>query len=274
MVRRVGIIGYGHLGQFLASKVTSDEHFELAFVWNRTKSVLEEAIDDSFILDDLDDFASREPDIVVEVAHPSISKSHGQPILKHCDYMIGSPTALSNNTLLDSLKDAAATNGLYVPSGALWGGQDLQKMSDAGILQSLTVTMMKHPLSLKLEGYLKEKNAKVTNEAITLYKGCVRDICALAPNNTNTMAAAALATPNLGFDGVIGCLVSDPNLINYHIVEVEAYGYPKEDGSRFHVHTIRKNPAVVGEVTGEATYAAYFGSLKRACGMGSGLHLC
>lgn len=32
----------------------------------------------------------------------------------------------------------------------------------------------------------------------------------MAPNNVNTMAAAALVAFNLGFDGVEGCLVSDP----------------------------------------------------------------
>lgn len=40
--------------------------------------------------------------------------------------------------------------------------------------------------------------------------GPVRDICALAPHNTNTMAVAAIAASNLGFDNVIGCLISDP----------------------------------------------------------------
>ncbi|GBO15779.1 Putative L-aspartate dehydrogenase, partial [Araneus ventricosus] len=123
---------------------------------------------------------------------------------------IGSPTALSDEDLLEELKAAAKVNGLYVPSGALWGGEDIRKMSDSGILQSLTVSMKKHPKSLKLEGYLKDKNAEVKDEAVVLYQGCVLDICALAPYNTNTMAAAAIAAPNLGFKGVTGCLVSDP----------------------------------------------------------------
>lgn len=38
-------------------------------------------------------------------------------------------------------------------------------------MQSLCVTMKKHPLSLKLNGRLKDKNAEVTNEAVTLYHG-------------------------------------------------------------------------------------------------------
>jgi len=40
--------------------------------------------------------------------------------------------------------------------------------------------------------------------------GAVRELCHLAPNNVNTMAAAALAAHNLGFDNVSGCLISDP----------------------------------------------------------------
>ena len=40
--------------------------------------------------------------------------------------------------------------------------------------------------------------------------GPVRELCPLAPNNVNTMACAAIAAHNLGFDGVVGCLVADP----------------------------------------------------------------
>jgi len=40
--------------------------------------------------------------------------------------------------------------------------------------------------------------------------GAVRELCCQAPNNTNTMAAAALAAHSLGFDNVTGCLISDP----------------------------------------------------------------
>lgn len=37
--------------------------------------------------------------------------------------------------LFSNLRKAANEHGLYVPSGALWGGEDLQKMADAGTLQ-------------------------------------------------------------------------------------------------------------------------------------------
>ena len=33
------------------------------------------------------------------------------------------------------LRQAANQNGLYIPSGALWGGEDIRKMADRGTLQ-------------------------------------------------------------------------------------------------------------------------------------------
>lgn len=78
-------------------------------------------------------------------------------------------------------------------------------------LQGLKVTMKKHPSCFKFEGELKVKNEQICgSDAVTLYDGPVRGLCPLAPNNVNTMAAAAMAGHNLGFDVVQGCLVSDP----------------------------------------------------------------
>lgn len=62
--------------------------------------------------------------------------------------------------------------------------------------------MTKHPSSLKLTGKLKDANDFVIDKAVTLFKGPVRELCPLAPNNVNTMAVAAMAAKNLGFDKV------------------------------------------------------------------------
>lgn len=50
---------------------------------------------------------------------------------------VGSPSALSDTQLEHELRTAAKQHGktLYVPSGALWGGQDIQKMNDNGTLR-------------------------------------------------------------------------------------------------------------------------------------------
>ena len=273
--RKIGIVGYGHLGQYLANEIIKHDKLELAFVWNRTKSAFDGIIPQDIILDDLSEFTNKEVDLIVEVAHPSISKDYGASFLEVADYMVGSPTALADQSVEDTLRGASRSHGMYIPTGAFWGGEDIKRMADRGSLQAVKVTMKKHPKAFKLQSPLKDGLDKVKDKAVVLYDDSVRGLCPLAPNNVNTMATAAIAAHNLGFDKVKGCLVADPELINWHVVEVEAYGAGDiAAGTAFHVHTVRKNPASPGAVTGSATYASFFSSLLASQGKGPGVHLC
>ncbi len=199
-----------------------------------------------------------------------------------CDFLVGSPTALADREVEQVLRAAASSaasgHGLYVPGGALWGGEDIRKMSERGTLERLRVTMRKHPDSFKLVGALASALAAADfsdGRPKVLYEGPVRDLCPMAPNNVNTMAAAAVASgQGLGFDGTVGRLVADPALRDWHHVEVEAEGPALADGNRFAVETVRKNPAAPGVVTGTATFASFLSSIHRARGKGSGVHLC
>ena len=55
----------------------------------------------------------------------------------YCMFMqIGSPTALSDSDVFRSISSAASKHhGVYIATGALWGGQDIQKMADRGTLK-------------------------------------------------------------------------------------------------------------------------------------------
>ncbi|XP_062993767.1 aspartate dehydrogenase domain-containing protein isoform X1 [Elgaria multicarinata webbii] len=272
--RRVGIVGYGHLGQYLVKRLQDDglQHgLELAFVWNRDAGKLEQTVPAELRLGKLSGFLERRADIVIEVAHPCIAQNYGESFLQAADFMVGSPTALADLGTELKLRKAGRQSGhtLYIPSGALWGGQDIQRLDDAGMLQALTVTMVKHPDSFRLAGHLGELAKGAWQERVVLYNGPVRRLCPLAPNNVNTMAAACMAAPSLGFDGVKGCLVADPNLPDYHVVEIEATG-----PGGFSVSTRRKNPAACGAVTGAATFAAFWSSLLVCQGHGGRVYLC
>lgn len=50
---------------------------------------------------------------------------------------VGSPSALSDSDLNQKLRRVSQQYGktLYVPSGALWGGQDIQRLNDSGTLK-------------------------------------------------------------------------------------------------------------------------------------------
>ena len=54
---------------------------------------------------------------------------------------IGSPTALADSAAYEKTFKAAKASsyGLYVPAGAFWGGQDIQKMADRGTLKVYTL---------------------------------------------------------------------------------------------------------------------------------------
>jgi predicted dinucleotide-utilizing enzyme len=90
--RRVGIVGYGNLGRYLVGEVLKrPDCLQLAFVWNRTESVFDDtdcSLDKSYILRDLNDFASRQADLIAEVAHPSVASQYGGDFLRSADFLV------------------------------------------------------------------------------------------------------------------------------------------------------------------------------------------
>ena len=217
--RRVGIVGFGAVGKYLARAVTQDptcqRSLELAFVCEPMDpgAVAKAAGGDGSlavpadaVLEDLGCFAEKGADLIVEVAHASISEKFGAAFLAEADYMPASTTAFADAAVEQALcslaEDTSTDHGIYIPAGALWGARDIQKMSECGSLKGLTVTMAKAPHHLKLAGSVGEKMAALLDGGATgehvLYEGPVRALAGLAPNNVNTMACAALAAPSIG----------------------------------------------------------------------------
>ena len=293
-MKRIGIVGYGSIGKFLAESILNKKQaglpFELAFVWNRSADKLEdgtlppqyrmsgelEAGFRSYVTEH-----QNEPglgvDMLVEVAHPDIVHQFGPLFLEHCDLFVSSSTALANEVTAANLLRAAAADrgnhGIYVPTGAGWGVADIVKLDALGNLRALKITMqfnaralrLKEPLRSKLEAYLASPEA---TDPLVLHDGQIRELAALAPNNVNTMVCLALAGKSVGLDNAVGCLIAHKHH-DAHIVDIEVTG---PDG--FHVATRRYNPAKNGAVTGSQTYGSFLMSLLQAGGKGSGLHFC
>ncbi len=59
--------------------------------------------------------------------------------------MCGSPTALADLDTESMLKSASmeSGNGVYIPAGALWGGEDIRRMADSGSLKVNTLNIFK-----------------------------------------------------------------------------------------------------------------------------------
>jgi aspartate dehydrogenase len=290
---RVGIIGFGHLGQFLYNHFESEREkstgdFDLVFIWNRSKDIFskcDQEINQKLIVSTIEEGLQRLPNLVIEVAHPDIIQNYAEKILDVCDLFIGSPTAFAHAPLESALRKKTMESGhvIYIGTGAFWGAEDIVKMNERNTLRSLTITMKKHPDSFKLNEPLHSKlideRAKLGDrqEEIVIYSGPVRELCGLAPNNVNTMAVGAIVASQLGFDGVQGRLIADVSLADCHIVEIELTGPEKIIGDKkqvgFHLKTIRTNPAEIGAVTGTATFLSFLSSIKRAKGYTTGIHV-
>ena len=92
----MAVVGYGHLGQYLVSSIADHPALELAWVWNRSavsyllcniysiytiyniyirsQQALQGKVDSSLVLEDLSECDRNSPDIIVEVAHPDITR--------------------------------------------------------------------------------------------------------------------------------------------------------------------------------------------------------
>ena len=290
---RIGILGFGHLGQFLCThfereRVKPTHDFDLVFVWNRSPNIFakyEKEMNQGLIVATVQEGLQRLPDLVIEVAHPDVIKTYAEQILDVCDLFIGSPTALAYAPLEEKLRKKSLASGqvVYIASGAFWGSEDIAKLSERDIVRSLTITLKKHPDSFKLNEPFRSKlayeraRADDKGKEIVIYSGPTRELCRLAPNTVNTIAIGAIVADHLGFDGVQGRLVADPSLTDRHIVEIELSGPETIVGDKkqptFHIKTIRTNPAEIGFITGTATLLSFVSSIKRAKGRPTGIHV-
>lgn len=108
-------MGFGSLGKYIARAIVCDpkvsKKYQLVFVWNRSASAFTETLDFDFdpslILEDLNDFASRSPSLIVEVAHPSITQLYGEKFIEFSDYFVGSPTSFANPETEHRIRAAA-----------------------------------------------------------------------------------------------------------------------------------------------------------------------
>ena len=232
---RIGIIGYGFIGAGLCAAIAQGRFpgLELAFVHNRSPGKLHD-LPDGLVLHDLHEFAEARADLIVECAHPGITRAHGAAFLARADYMPLSVTALAEDGLRESLLAAARAGGrrLLIPQGALIGVDSLFSWRD--MWAEVCITFRKHPRNIDFADCGIDP-AGITGETV-LHDGPARAIAARFPRNVNTMVTCALAT--VGLDACRARLIADPAL-DVAIAEVEAWG---KDGSYF--STVKRQPAV------------------------------
>nr|XP_030705734.1 putative L-aspartate dehydrogenase isoform X2 [Globicephala melas] len=138
--RKVGVLGYGRLGQSLVSHLLTqgpELGLELVFVWNRDPGRMAGSVPPTLQLQNLAALGERHPDLVVEVAHPKIIHESGAEILRYANLLVGSPSALADQATERQLLEASHCWGhaVFVARGALWGTEDIARLDEAGGLQ-------------------------------------------------------------------------------------------------------------------------------------------
>ncbi|MFN8622120.1 MAG: aspartate dehydrogenase domain-containing protein [Chloroflexota bacterium] len=248
----IGIIGNGFVGASLAARIADDRSLGLDVAFVAARHPRKGELGLATVSADL--VAERGADLVVEAAHPDITRALGRSILRSADYLPLSTTALVDDDLRADLEATAQDAGtrLVLPHGALVGGDSLLEWREQWA--AVTITFRKHPraIDFAVSGIDPAGIAGPT----TLYDGPVRGIAPMFPRNVNTMVTCALAT--VGLDACRGVLVADPAL-DVAVAEVVAIG---KDGSR--LETTRRQPAV--GVSGTEMMASLLRSIQVATG--------
>lgn len=250
---RIGLIGFGYIGSYLYSELTAHPEWGLTVAFVSGKSALGK-VSAELHLPDLADAESKDLDLIVEAAHPQVTRDHGANFLRFADFMPLSLTALADAELEYRLRQAAEQNGtrLYIPHGAAVGLDSLSECKD--LWDAVTVTMRKPPRNLdwtKAQAWA----GKQIDDATVLYDGPTRGVCPLFPRNVNTHAAVALA--GIGFDRTRSVLIADPSL-RVSVIELQAVGAGIE------LHVVRSNP--LQGVSGVLTARSILGSIQRVTG--------
>jgi aspartate dehydrogenase len=260
---RIGLIGLGYIGRYVYEQITSRPELglDVAFVHELAAERLA-GLPAEVVLPDINAFASRHADLVVEMAHPAVTRQCGEIFLRETDYMPLSMTAFADEELPQRLLETARRSGtrLFIPHGAVVGLENLFEGRD--LWEEVTIVMKKNPKNLDFSAAPQFTPAKIT-QATVLYDGPTRAVCPLFPRNVNTHATVALA--GIGFDRTHSVLVADPSL-EVSVIELAARG----KGVAMKIE--RSNP--LKGVSGIFTLNSTLAAITRAKGSGSAMQIC
>ena len=261
MKTRIGLIGYGTIGNAVHRMIDSDPKngMEISFIHDADSSRLTD-LAPNLVLSDLADFESRDVDLVVEMAHPDVSRQWATRILRKTDYMFISVTALADKALEESLKATTLEHSTraYLPHGGGVGVDALLESRD--IWEEVSVVMKKPPGNIDCLAAGIDPGS-ITAETV-LYDGSARDICPMFPRNVNTIATIAYAS--LGFDRTNAKLVVNPDW-NTAVVALHA----RAPGVDLRV----ERSEVISGVTGAGTPASIYNSIQMIGSKGPGIHI-
>lgn len=192
---KIGIIGFGSIGSYLARQLGNEVAWVMDISPEAAKRFKSSGLKCAF--HSSIPAKCGEADLVVEAASQKAVPQLAS-CLRHCDIMIMSVGALADDKVLAALLEAAKKHKrkIHIPSGAI-GGTDAISAVD-GKLEMIILETTKPPASL----------GRNDSKRTAIFEGNAREACRLYPQNVNVSATLSLA--GIGFDRTIVRIVSDP----------------------------------------------------------------
>ncbi len=207
---KVGIVGCGAIGSFVARWLSKANGFELVSIFDIDR---EKALKLSKELKInaakyIDDFLKNDMDVVVEAASQQAVFDYAEKVLiSGKDLIVLSVGAFADEEFYDKIRDLAIKlrRRIYIPSGALAGIDAIRAVAD--YVEEVILVTRKNPSSFGVseKGVIFEGNAK---EAARLY-----------PRNLNVASTLGIA---VGFDKVKVVAIAEEVEENIH--EIVAKG--------------------------------------------------
>jgi len=255
MKKRIGLIGFGVIGNYLFHRIGEERLMEVVFVYEVNRGKIE-CLNSSLLLNSIDDLGNRSVHLVVEAALPEVVKEVGPRIVKKANLLVLSLTSLADETFRHEMERIAKSSGkrIYIPHGAIIG---LDGIHDGRmVIDKVEITTIKSPKNLGL------KEDRMTGP-VAVYEGPTKGACEQFPRNVNVHASLALT--GLGFEKTRSKIIADPSAKSMtHVIEVTGKGLRWK---------IEVESLPVGEVTGAYTPESIYQTVKRICTEEGGFRL-
>lgn len=228
MAIRVGLIGYGTIGSYVARAIHEGRAGDATLVavldMEADKFGEDAALYPWKFTCESAEFFDREMDLVVETAgHGAVRRYAAESLRRGKDFLTIGIGAFTDDELLAQVKEAALASGrkVLIPSGAL-GGLDAIAAAAIGGLDEVTITTSKPPN--RWIGTAAEQMVDLSGvtERTRVFSGTARESARLWPHNTNIHASVSLA--GIGLDRTRAEVYADPSLSN-NTQEISARGY-------------------------------------------------
>lgn len=219
MGERIALIGFGAIGQVVASEV------EVAGVLVRERYVesTRRALPGVAVVASVEDLLETGPDLVVECAGQPAVREYGEAVLAGgTDLMVISTGAFGDQGFLDRMCGAARGAGrrILLPAGATAGLDGLLALREGG-LDSVRYTSSKPPHAWLGTPAEQAFWLDALSEPTVIHSGPAHEAARLYPKNANLAVTIALA--GLGLERTQVDLVADPRLTG-NVGRIEASG--------------------------------------------------